>query len=291
MNANSAHRNCRILSTLHAVNSALCLFLVRRTLLSLSQSCLTIISPARSGEWHALQIDSADYTTISLAKASPSILLGNLTFVASIGAGAALDEVSTLSLGSSHVLLAGVTSGASPELALLLWDLQYGVLLASRTLTIPASLNRSKKRGIDVQLASASGRTQQALLILGAKPAVGAANGSSAREDGTSNDVTQRSCILMVPYTVPATSTVANALGRAAAGEKWLNKTASIEKSSRSNLDSEQAKCIKAIHAGLEQKRVTRPTKHSLRGPSMWIPKLLRPPNLLLPKSRIAMSS
>ncbi|KAI0689236.1 hypothetical protein BC835DRAFT_264850 [Cytidiella melzeri] len=208
-------------------------------------------------DWYALQIDSLDHAKITLLKPSLTICLRNLSFVANAGIATPLDELSLLSLGSSHVLLAGVTGAASPELVLLLWDLQYGVLLASRSLTIPSSVTRHKKHGINIQLVAASGAAKQAFLVLSANPATGMANDlPQGHENRPSNDVTQRSSILVIPYTVPATSTVANALGRAAASEKWLTTKSVAVKPSVTTLNADQAKCIRVMRTSMDQKRV-----------------------------------
>ena len=69
---------------------------------------------------------------------------------------------------SSHVLLAGIVSSSSgtSELALLLWDLQYGVLLASHLFALPQSIPRQRKQGIALSLSGPSAHVSQVLLTL-----------------------------------------------------------------------------------------------------------------------------
>lgn len=162
-------------------------------------------------------------------------------------------ELSLLSLGSSHVLVAGITT-ASTELAFLLWDLQYSVLLASRTMNLPASVYRAKKHGIQLRLSGSPSRSQHALLTLLPifTPAV---NGDAVPTPG-SDESAQRSSILAVPLTVPSSSSVANALGRASATEKWLIPSHAQASGSSSSQDAAQAKVVRGMRTAMEQKRV-----------------------------------
>ncbi|KAI0347456.1 hypothetical protein BDW22DRAFT_1351894 [Trametopsis cervina] len=207
----------------------------------------------RSGDWYSLQIETPDFSNVALSKPSPPLFLKGLSFLANAPVVPA-EEVAVASIGSSHVLLAGVTGTGSPDLVLLLWDLQYGVLLAHKTVPVPTSLNRNKKRGIDIELVVPSSQTQQALLVLSVKAGLTGINGTS-HEDPPSNDATQRSTILILPFSAPPTSTLANALGRATAGEKWL-ASKSAAKTSSANIDADQTKCLRHMHSAMDQRRV-----------------------------------
>ena len=112
--------------------------------------------------------------------------------------------VSTLSLGSSFALLCGGLV-QSQDLVLLLWDLRYSVVLASHRFPIPTNLTASKA-GISLTLTPTS--SSQVLLSL------------SSRSQGKSSK--SRCAIFVIPVTVPATSTIANAMGRGSSSEKWL---------------------------------------------------------------------
>lgn len=212
-----------------------------------------------SGEWESFQIESPDYSTFILSSPSSPVALRNLSFIATSGTEGSpsfVHEASVLSVGSSHVLLAGVTLPPAPELVLLLWDLQYSVLLASRVIPIPATVYRSKKQGIRLQLSGSS--SQQAILILSPTPTSATVRGGSSSH-ATADDFSQRSNIFVVPLVVPSSSTVLNALGRASAGEKWLLSAATLASQTNASdygLDAVQTKLIRQMRAGMEQKRV-----------------------------------
>lgn len=144
-----------------------------------------------------------------------------------------------------------MTASPSAELVFLLWDLQYSVLLASRTMSLSSSIQRSKKQGIKLQLSGSSGAVQQAFLVLSPT-----ANGEAESSTG---DAAQRSSILVVPLVVPQTSTLANAIGRASAAEQWLAPAPSPSTqaaSSSSGMDGAQAKVLRVMRTAMEQKRV-----------------------------------
>lgn len=218
-------------------------------------SHLLFIGP--SGEWYSFQIESLDYSAFILSSACSPVALRNLSFIpasSTEGSPSLAHEASILSVGSSHVLLAGVTLPPAPELVLLLWDLQYSVLLASRVVPIPSTIYRSKKQGIRLQL-SGSSSASQAILILSPTTIVRGGSGPHAASD----DSTQRSNVFAVPLVVPPSSTVLNALGRASAGEKWLLSAATLASQTNASdygLDAVQTKLIRQMRAGMEQKRV-----------------------------------
>ncbi|KII94615.1 hypothetical protein PLICRDRAFT_47642 [Plicaturopsis crispa FD-325 SS-3] len=155
----------------------------------------------RTGHWHSFRLQSSS-SSLAISRPSENTLqLRNISFAAS--------SPSLLSLGSSHILLAALTSTTAPELALLLWDLQYAVVLASHTIPLPSTLpTPSSSANTHINLSLLAATPSQSLLLL-----------SPATPKPSSK---HRSSILIVPHTVPATSTIANALGRAASAEKWL---------------------------------------------------------------------
>ncbi|OBZ70519.1 hypothetical protein A0H81_09230 [Grifola frondosa] len=157
----------------------------------------SVLTP--SGHWYSFQLSSPKPSTLSLRTPSEPLRLKNLTFTATGRA----HEAALASLGSSHVLLAGV---ASTELVLLLWDLQYGVLLASHTVPLPAPLSTEPHAPPLALIASSA----HALLVL--PPAAELERPTAAG----------RTSILAVPFSVPPRATLAAALGRAEAGAKWL---------------------------------------------------------------------
>ncbi|KAK0461635.1 uncharacterized protein EV420DRAFT_1639932 [Desarmillaria tabescens] len=175
---------------------------------------LTILS--HNGSWHSFQIEIS-----STVEVSPTSEIVNLTPLAS---------PSILALTSSHVLFAGITPNPDRKIVLLLWDLRFSVVLASHSLSIPSGSEDKTA----LSLISAS---SEALLIV--------SPGSSEKVKSTS-----RSSVLVVPYTVPPTSTIANAMGRAASAAPWLAK-----RPSTSQLDRPQETLLSEMRSAMEQGR------------------------------------
>ena len=149
--------------------------------------------------------------TLSLLPISSPLRLAGLSFIESTSEGAAFHNnsraVSTLSLGSSLVLLcSGITQ--SQDLVLLLWDLRYSVVLASHRFSIPAKISTSKG---NVSLRLIPALNSLALLSV--------SSGLQTKTPKTS------SAVLAVPVMAPATSKIANAMGRASSSAKWLAKS------------------------------------------------------------------
>ncbi|KAI0082514.1 hypothetical protein K474DRAFT_527095 [Panus rudis PR-1116 ss-1] len=219
--------------------------LKRSSILDLSFSntgLLSILEP--SGVWHTLWLESRDQTTVSLFQAAEPVHLKSLTFnqtfLHSHSTSLSLScEISILPVGASHVLLAGVASGHSSEIVLLLWDLQYSVVLASQTVSIPSTLYRTKKTGIEIQLVGGKDENDHVILVLSPLPTV---------------DPNARSSVLFVPLIVPPKSTIANAMGHASSTVRWLVQSPSL--ASVENFEPRQTKLLNTIRTALDQKRV-----------------------------------
>ncbi|KAG7447648.1 uncharacterized protein BT62DRAFT_1075023 [Guyanagaster necrorhizus] len=175
---------------------------------------LTILS--RHGSWHSFQIEVS--STLEVSPTSETI---NLT---------SLDSPSILALNSSHVLLAGITPNPDRKIALLLWDLKFSVLLASHSLAIPSGSE-------DKTTLSLISTSSEALLIVSPGPSEKAKS-------------TSRSSVLVVPYAVPASSTIANAMGRASAAAPWL-----AHRPSTSQFDTSQETLLTEMRSAMEQGR------------------------------------
>ncbi|SJL02520.1 uncharacterized protein ARMOST_05851 [Armillaria ostoyae] len=175
---------------------------------------LTILS--RNGSWHSFQIEVS--STVEVSPTSETLNLTHLT------------SPSILALNSSHILLAGITSNPDRKIALLLWDLRFSVLLASHSLSIPSGSEDKTA----LSLVSAS---SEALLIVSPGPSEKAKS-------------TSRSSVLVVPYAVPASSTIANAMGRASPATPWLAK-----RPSTSQLDRSQEALLAEMRSAMEQGR------------------------------------
>lgn len=208
-----------------------------------------------SGLWHSYQLESPDHHTVSIVAAADPIHLQSLAAVRSSKdhSPAHSQEISAIPLTTSHILLAGVGSGSSPELHLLLWDLQYSVVLASQSMSIPASLPRSKKQGLRIQLVGGKRECDQVLLILSPHTPSAMANGVSGFAP---TDSSARSSVYVVPLVVPTLSTIANAMGRATVTAKWIGQPGAESGNSTSPLDESQNKLLDVIQSSLDQKRV-----------------------------------
>jgi hypothetical protein len=195
--------------------------------------------------WQLFQLPSIDGISVDLSPHSDSIRLASLTFISPSQPHRGRNEVSLLSLGSSHVLLAAISTASTPEIVLLLWDLQYSVLLASHTLPIPSNLSHSKDSNVHLDLIAAN--SVQALLVL-----------SPTRIPDTKSHTSSapsRSSVLVVPFAVPATSTIANAMGRAEDGLKWLDRASSSPQPNPPDIGSDREKLLDTMRTAMEQNR------------------------------------
>ncbi|CAL1700237.1 unnamed protein product [Somion occarium] len=225
-------------------------------LLNISCSASGLLTILESnGTLHSFLLESPDQDSIVVNITTDPIHLRSLTVIKSTQESSSLhfNEIAILSLTASHVLLAGVTFGAAPEIILLLLDMQYSVVLASHTLNIPSSVSRSKKQGMQIRLVGGRRDHDQALLLLSPDISSAMANGAS---DAATLDSSARSSIFVVPIAVPKISTIANAMGRASLTAKWLGQTDSQVDAPAGDLDSSQNKLLNVMRTAMEQKRV-----------------------------------
>lgn len=163
--------------------------------------------------------------------------------------------MSIVSVGSSHILLCGFPSGNN-DLVLLLWDLRYSVVLASQTHPIPGSLGRTKKNPVEVKLVATTSQPSQAILVLSPRPASPhLVNGNSEHSTTSHTDPNARSSVLVVPLTIPSSSKISNAMGRASASAKWIAQS-SAGPDSASPHDGARAKLLRIMKTAMDQKRV-----------------------------------
>ncbi|KAH9049690.1 hypothetical protein EDB84DRAFT_1260539 [Lactarius hengduanensis] len=156
------------------------------------------------GQWRSFELHSTSSESLQLLPIPSPMRLSGLSFVEKSAGATTSTTVSTLSLGSSFALICGGLV-QSQDLVVLLWDLRYSVVLASHRFPIPTDLTASKA-GISLKLIPAS--NTQVLLSLSSRP-----QGKSSKS---------RSAVFVIPTTVPATSTIATAMGRASSSAKWL---------------------------------------------------------------------
>lgn len=199
----------------------------------------------RDGTWHSLQLASPDGDAVILSPTSEIFRLANLAFISHSRTSTSA-EVSLLSLGSSHVLLAATSKPPTQEIILLLWDLQYSVLLASHTMPTPSSLSDSKEVSIRLTLVPTS--TSQAFLLLSPSP-------SPTSDRKSQMTSTPRSTVLVLPFAVPQTSSIANAMGKGATGTKWIitDVADSPSGSAPAPYDAARTKVLTTMRAAMEK--------------------------------------
>ncbi|KAF7353680.1 hypothetical protein MVEN_01052900 [Mycena venus] len=184
---------------------------------------------ATDGCWNSFQIESKN-AGINVYSAAQPLHLKSLTFI-----GKSVGEISLVALNTSLVLLAAITSSPTRNIVLLVWDLQYSVLLASHVLAIPSTLSHLPKLSMTLRLVAAA--SQQALLIL-SPPAADTQTKSASSST--------RSSILVVPLTVPKISTIGNAMGRALAGAPWL-----VQPGADDTLGPARAKVVATVQSAM----------------------------------------
>jgi hypothetical protein len=123
----------------------------------------------------------------------------------------------TVALSSSHVLLASIISSQPPEIIFLLWDVQYSVLLTERRHPLPSYLSSLPLDKLRLRLALAS----KSLALLVVHPYF------TVAEKEKKAAVSVKSLVLSIPYAVPESSSLKNALGKAPSTEKWIKSSGS----------------------------------------------------------------
>ncbi|KAG6373762.1 hypothetical protein JVT61DRAFT_5904 [Boletus reticuloceps] len=139
------------------------------------------------------------------------------------------ESFSVVSLGTSFVLLAALVEGTQ-DLSLQMWDLSYGILVASQSMPVPSGIPFAH-----LSLAVAD----EGQVLLSASP-------SSIHEKSS------RSSIHIVPIDARLKSTIAAALGKMAQTTEWLRPKASKDQGSQE--DDASAKIISDIRASLKKK-------------------------------------
>jgi hypothetical protein len=159
-----------------------------------------------SGSWysHALSFSPSPPTSgqkLQISSPAAAIHLSP-SAVSSLGSEISSGATSISALNTSHVLLAAVSRQS--KIQLLIWDLQYGVVVASHAMSLPSAL--ADDPSVTIKLVEAT--DSQALVLL-------------------SGEV--RCIVLVAPFTVPAQSTISAAMGRAKASEAYLTLASSFD--------------------------------------------------------------
>ncbi|KAG8960387.1 hypothetical protein FRC03_006584 [Tulasnella sp. 419] len=103
---------------------------------------------------------------------------------------------------------------------MLIWDLNYNALLASRSQPIPPSVCRDGVSNIMVDLSSAG--PSQAILVLSTPS-------NYKYLKGSSSDLSRESVILNIPYVVPSRSSLSSVVGKGDAARDWLAPSATSD--------------------------------------------------------------
>jgi len=118
-------------------------------------------------------------------------------------------------------------------------------VLATHTISIPSTLSQTDKKGLTLELVAAG--AAQAILVL--TPTMQHVKGT-----GPEASSSLRSTVLVVPFTVPAASTIANAIGLASHSKKWLLQDESSP-STYSDVDPTQLALLQSMRAMIKQNR------------------------------------
>ena len=209
--------------------------------------CFSILTQEEGtdGTWHSYQLSTSPSSgDQQLPQLSPPFQLTGLSFISSP---TLKQSISLLALTSSHVLLSGVSPTSQSEIILLLWDLQYSILLTSQTLPIPSLLASNP---LHLRLVPASTRSSKeaqnqtllqdhALLLL-----------SPSRK--IADKMQSTSSVIVVPYAIPHTSTIAAAMGKAALSKQWVRNTPTTQ---TQPADLARTKLLGTMRAAMEAGR------------------------------------
>ncbi|KIJ69813.1 hypothetical protein HYDPIDRAFT_178256 [Hydnomerulius pinastri MD-312] len=202
-------------------------------LLGLTCSPSGILSLMNSrGEWMSYQLSCPNSSLLATTVAEPlslrrfSVLKSKKP---SLGA-----SFSTVSLGSSLVLLAALVDGTQ-DISLQIWDLRYGVLLATQSMSAPSSL-------LLPHLSLSVVDEEQVLLTL-----------SPSHQHNKSQGSPPRSAIYVVPVDPALKSNLAAALGKTASTAEWLvPQSAHAQEPAK---DDEEGNLIFTIQSSIRKKK------------------------------------
>ncbi|KAG6331869.1 hypothetical protein ID866_7220, partial [Astraeus odoratus] len=144
--------------------------------------------------------------------------------------------ISMVSLSTSLVILAATVGGDSRDVSLQLWDLRYGVLLASQTMS-PSSTPTDAPPYLHLT------RTDDGHVLLTVSPSL-----ITGKSRGPA-----RSTVYAIPYDRTLKSTLAAALGKSSTTEEWLlPKKSDIQLSA---LEENKATLVSAIETAISRKK------------------------------------
>ncbi|KIM29641.1 hypothetical protein M408DRAFT_22959 [Serendipita vermifera MAFF 305830] len=124
--------------------------------------------------------------------------------------GITTSSMSLCCLESTHVLVTGVEV-VNSDIVVLLWDVQFGVLLAEKKIVRPPLLSAIPANRLQLSMTFCDGN-QTLLNVSSAKP-------SNKKEASTSGP---KAITMIIPHSIQVGSSLASAIGRAKASENWL---------------------------------------------------------------------
>ncbi|KAH7931149.1 hypothetical protein BV22DRAFT_1052884 [Leucogyrophana mollusca] len=193
-----------------------------------SSGILTFIN--NNAEWVAYHLDASSGSSLTASIVGKPLSLAGISPRKGI--------VSLLSLGTSLVLLAASTGTALSDISLLLWDLQYGVVIASYSMPIPSSLVQNSTAGLRIALVAAD--DNQVLLTLSPiKPA--------------DKSMSLRSTLHVIPFTSNPKSSLAQAMGKAAVTARWLVQPVRPDRSWKETADDGRARLLWSMKTFLDR--------------------------------------
>lgn len=175
----------------------------------------TSISASSTGQLHIVgktnKLHSIDIESISNKQL-------NYKHLSSISIRDSYEDLAVLGLRGSLVLLAAKKDS---DIVLTVWDTTLRIMLSEHEFAVPSSIGNND---VDLDLSEIS--TSSAMLVISSK--------SSKRSQAV---------VMVVPYTVPAQSTILAALGREQVTQKYLSTPSkNIQQKSSSPLDPDQSK-------------------------------------------------
>jgi hypothetical protein len=135
-------------------------------------------------------------------------------------------------------MLAATTGSHTPEIAIQLWDLRYSVILASHLAPLPSTFAENKHSTPRLTLEEAT--SSQAILVLDAI-------------DVKTDQTPSPSSVMIVPFSCPISSTIANALGLAAASAIWIESSANSGTLPKPKYGTSETKVVSAMQAAMEK--------------------------------------
>jgi hypothetical protein len=206
-----------------------------------SSQCLTL---DLRGDWWLFRLGHDSAGVVTATSLDKALCLTGLSLdLSSKGDKPTRCNPSVISVGSSFVLLAGIAGDDPAELVLLLWDIQYSVVLATQRFALPSTVGCSPKLPLILELVPAS--RSQALLVLSPTLIT-----TSTR---TVSTVAGRSTVFVVPLAVPPASTIALSMGKSRDTRRWLRKLHTSTQTMVSDKDRGHHRVMQSVQQALEQ--------------------------------------